>query len=63
MKKTCIKYAIHKRGTSIFGSLCSYEDEAQELLDDLCKNIRNVSEEEEKSKYYVAKVELSWDED
>ena len=62
MKKTCIKYAIHKQGTSIFGSLCSYEDEAQELLDDLHKTIRNMPEEE-KPKYYVAKVELSWDED
>ena len=62
MKKTCTKYAIHKQGTSIFGSLCSYEDEAQDLLDDLCKNILNMPEEE-KSKYHVAKVELSWDED
>lgn len=62
MKKTCIKYAIHKQGTNIFGSLCSYEDEAQDLLDDLRKNILNMSEEE-KSKYRIAKVELSWNED
>ena len=62
MKKTCTKYAIHKQGTSIFGSLCSYKDEAQALLDDLHKNILNMPEEE-KSKYHVAKVELSWDED
>ena len=62
MKKTCVKYAIHKLGTEIFGSLCSYESEARELLDDLKKNILNMSDEE-KSKYVVAKVEVSWNED
>lgn len=62
MKKSCIKYAVHKLGTNIFGSLCSYEDEANDLLQDLKMNIVNMPEDE-KAKYVVAKVEVSWNED
>ena len=61
MKKTCTKYAVHKDGTEVFGSLCSYESEALELLDDLKKNIISMPEEEKK-KFRVVKVSLSWDE-
>lgn len=61
MKKTCIKYAVHKAGTEVFGSLCSYESEALELLDDLKKNIISMPEEE-KEKFKVVKIALSWDE-
>ena len=60
MKKTCIKYAVHKTGTEIFGSLCSYESEALELLDELKKNIISMPEEE-KAKFKVVEVSLSWD--
>ena len=62
MKKTCIKYAVHKHGTDIFGSLCSYEEEAMDLLQDLRDSILNMPEYE-KAKFCVAKVELSWNED
>lgn len=62
MKKTCIKYAVHKTGTEIFGSLCSYESEALELLDELKKNIISMPEEE-KAKFKVVEVELAWHED
>ena len=60
MKKTCIKYAVHKTGSEIFGSLCSYESEALELLDELKKNIISMPEEE-KAKFKVVEVELTWD--
>lgn len=62
MKHSCIKYAVHKEGTNIFGSLCTYESEAQDLLNDLKTNIINMPEEE-KEKFKVAKVELVWYED
>lgn len=60
MKKTCTKYAVHKTGTEIFGSLCSYESEALELLDELKKNIISMPEEE-KAKFKVVEVTLTWD--
>ena len=62
MRKSCTRYAVHKAGTELFGSLCSYESEAQDLLDDLQKNILNMPADEKK-KFHVAKVEISWDED
>lgn len=60
MKKTCIKYAVHKTGTKIFGSLCSFKSEALELLDELKKNIISMPEEE-KAKFKVVEVTLTWD--
>ena len=62
MKKTCKKYAIHKDGTTVFGSLCSYREEAEDLLHDLQKNIINMPEVE-KRKFKVVEVELVWNED
>lgn len=61
MKKTCKKFAVHKDGTMIFGSLCSYREEAEDLLRDLQDNIINMSNDE-KSKFKVIEVELSWNE-
>jgi len=60
MKKTCIKYAVHKTGSEIFGSLCSYKSEALELLDELKKNIISMPEEE-KAEFKVVEVTLIWD--
>ena len=61
MKKSCKKYAIHKDGTEIFGSLCSFKSEAEDLLQDLKHNIINMPESE-KSKFRVVEVELCWNE-
>lgn len=61
MRHTCKKYAVHKAGTEMFGSLCSFKAEAQDLLDDLHKNIK-LKTEDEKSRYHIVEVELSWDE-
>ncbi len=61
MKKTCKKYAVHKDGTMVFGSLCSFKDEAEDLLQELKKSIITMPESE-KSKFRVVEVELSWDE-
>ena len=61
MKKSCKKYAIHKDGTEIFGSLCSFKSEAEDLLQDLKHNIINMPESE-KSKIRVGEVELCWNE-
>lgn len=61
MKKTCKKYAVHKAGTEIFGSLCSYEQEAVDLLNDLNANVISMPASE-KSKFKVVEVEISWDE-
>ena len=60
MKKTCTKYAVHKTDTNIFGSLCSFKSEALELLDELKKNIISMPEEE-KAKFNVVEVTLTWD--
>ena len=62
MKKSCKKFAIHKEGTMIFGSLCSFKSEAEDLLHDLQANIINMPEKE-KSRFRVVEVELTWDED
>ena len=62
MKKSCIRYAVHKSGTEMFGSLCTYESEAKDLLEDLKKNIINMSDEE-KSRFHVVQLEVSWNED
>ena len=62
VKKKCIKYAVHKAGTEVFGSLCSYEQEAIELLNDLKDNIVSMPMSE-KSKFRVVKIEVTWDED
>lgn len=61
MKKSCKKFAVHKDGTTVFGSLCSYREEAEDLLQDLKKNIINMPEEE-KAKFKVIEVELVWNE-
>ena len=62
MKKSCKKYAVHKLGSEIFGSLCSYREEAKDLLRDLQKNILNMPKSE-KDKFKVVEVELFWNED
>ena len=62
MKKTCKKYAVHKSGTEIFGSLCSYKEEAEDLLHDLQANILNMPDAE-KSKFKVVELDICWDED
>lgn len=62
MKKKCIKYAVHKAGTEVFGSLCSYEQEAIDLLNDLKDNVVSMPMSE-KSKFRVVKIEVMWDED
>lgn len=61
MTKSCIKYAVHKAGTQLFGSLCMYREEAEDLLDDLQKNIIHMPDDE-KSKFKVVEVKLEWDE-
>ena len=62
MKKSCKKYAVHKLGSEIFGSLCSFREEAEDLLQDLQKNIINMPKSE-KDKFKVIELELTWNED
>ena len=61
MKKTVIRWAVHKAGTEQLGYLCSFEQEAVDMLNDLKKNILNMPKEEIE-KYQVVKVQVSWNE-
>ena len=59
-RKSTTRWAVHKRGTEQFGYLCSFKSEAEDLLNDLFKNAYTMSEEE-KSRYCVAEVTVTWD--
>lgn len=61
MHKELTRWAIHKQGTNQLGYLCSFKSEAEDMLADLHKDILNMSEEE-KDKYHVIEVKVSWDE-
>lgn len=61
MKKVMTRWAVHKKGTEQLGYLCSFEQEAVDVLNDLKKNILNMSKEEIE-KYQVVKVQVTWDE-
>lgn len=61
MKKTVTRWAVHKQGTEQLGYLCSYRQEAIDMLDDLHKNIVSMPKEEIE-KYRVVEVQVSWDE-
>ena len=61
MKKTVTRWAVHKTGTEQLGYLCSFEQEAVDMLNDLKKNILNMPKEEIE-KYQVVKVQVTWDE-
>ena len=60
-KKTATKWALHKLGTNQFGYMCSFQNEAEQMLDDLKKDVLHMPEKELK-KYKVVKIALSWDE-
>ena len=62
MQKTITRWAIHKSGTDQLGYLCSFKREAEDMLNDMHKNIITMSEED-KNKYHVIEVKVSWDED
>ena len=61
MKKTATRWAVHKAGTEQLGYLCSYKQEAIDMLDDLRKNIVSMPKEDIE-KYKVVEVQVSWDE-
>lgn len=61
MQKTITRWAIHKAGTEQLGYLCSFKDEADDMLRDMHKDIITMSEAE-KSKYRVVEVKVSWEE-
>ena len=61
MKKIVTRWAVHKIGTEQLGYLCSYEQEAIDMLNDLKKNILNMPKEEIE-KYQVVKVQVTWNE-
>lgn len=61
MQKTITRWAIHKAGTERLGYLCSFKDEADDMLRDMHKDIITMSEAE-KSKYRVVEVKVSWEE-
>lgn len=61
MHKTVTRWAVHKSGTEQLGYLCSFKNEAENMLSDLHANILNMPEEERK-KYKVVEVTVSWDE-
>ena len=61
MLHSAVKYAVHKEGTAQFGCLCSFKDEAEQMLADLKKEIARMPKDE-LSKYHVVEVTLSWNE-
>lgn len=61
MQKVITRWAVHKKGTEQLGYLCSYEQEAIDMLNDLKKNILNMPKKEIE-KYQVVKVQVTWDE-
>lgn len=60
-KKTVAKWAVHKAGTSQFGCLCSFKEEAEDMLKDLHQSILSMPKDE-RDKYHVVEVTVSWDE-
>ena len=61
MQKIVTRWAVHKKGTEQLGYLCSFEQEAIDMLNDLKNNILNMPKEEVE-KYQVVKVQVIWDE-
>lgn len=61
MQKTVTKWAVHKNGTVQFGYLCSFKEEAEQMLRDLKKDIHDMPKAEI-DKYHVVKVTVAWDE-
>lgn len=61
MQKSVTKWAVHKAGTDNFGYMCSFKDEAEQMLKDLHQDVLNMPENE-LAKYRVAEVTLTWDE-
>jgi len=59
--KTITRWAVHKQGTEQFGYLCSFKSEAENMLNDLKKDILNMPDSE-KAKYSVVEVTVSWSE-
>lgn len=59
VKRTITRWAIHEQGTEQFGYLCSFKSEADNMFENLFKNTFNISPEE-KAKYQVVEVEVSW---
>ena len=58
-KKTITKWAIHKSGTEQLGYLCSFKDEAEQMLEDLKKDVYQMPKNE-LDKYRVVEVQVSW---
>lgn len=61
MQRTTTKWAVHKAGTNSFGYMCSFKEEAEQILADLHHNILHMSEDELK-KYHVVEVKMTWNE-
>ena len=61
MQKTVTKWTVHKTGTNSFGYMCSYKDEAEQMLKDLHRDVLNMPKNE-LDKYKVVEVTLAWDE-
>ena len=61
MKKTCKKWAVHKLGTKQFGCLCSFKEEAEDMLNDLHDSIKTMPDAE-RERFHVVEVEVSWNE-
>ena len=61
MQHTLTKYAVHKEGTTQFGYMCSFKEEAEQMLSDLKKEILQMPRDEV-NKYHVVEVTFVWDE-
>jgi len=61
MKKHAVKWAVHKAGTEQLGCLCSFREEAEDMLADLHKSILHMPEED-RQKFKVVEVSVSWEE-
>lgn len=61
VRKCVKKWAVHKDGTDQLGCLCSFKEEAEEMLADLHRSILHMPEEDRK-KFRVVEVEVSWNE-
>lgn len=60
-KKTVTRWAVHKDGTEQLGYLCSFKDEAEQMLEDLKKDVKSMPSSE-LEKYHVVEVTVSWEE-
>lgn len=61
MQKTTKKWAVHKSGTNQFGYMCSFREEAEQMLEDMKKDILNMPKSEI-DRYHVVEVDLVWNE-